>query len=113
MTPDQFRKLALSFPEATETSHMGHPDFRVRGKVFATLGYPDDQHGMIKLMPGQQADCLDAAPDVFAPAAGAWGRAGATTVLLKAAKRDLVRSALKDAWGNVPSGNRSPRSKKT
>jgi hypothetical protein len=113
MTPDQFRKLALSLPEATESSHMGHPDFRVRGKVFATLGYPDDRHGMIKLTAGQQADCMDAAPDVFEPAAGAWGRAGSTTVLLKAAKSDLVRSALKDGWGNVPSGKRSPRSKKT
>jgi len=113
MTRDQFRKLALSLDEVTESSHMGHPDFRVRGKVFATLGYPDDGHAMIKLTAGQQADCVDAAPDVFAPAAGAWGRAGSTTVLLKAAKSDLVRSALKDAWGNVPPGKRSPRAART
>ena len=101
MTRDQFRKLALSFPEARESAHMAHPDFRVRGKIFATLGYPDDEHGMIKLTAGQQADCIDAAPAAFAPAAGAWGRRGATIVLLKGAKADLVRSALRDAWNNV------------
>lgn len=58
MTPDQFRKLALRFPEAAESAHMAHPDFRVRGKIFATLGYPDDRHGMVKLTPDQQADFL-------------------------------------------------------
>jgi hypothetical protein len=101
MTRDQFRRLALALPEAAESSHMEHPDFRVRGKIFATLGYPDDGHGMIKLTPGQQADCMDADPKAFAPAAGAWGQRGATTLLLKAAKTDLVRSALRDAWRNV------------
>ena len=81
---------------------MAHPDFRVRGKIFATLGYPDDRHGMIKLTSGQQADCIDADPsDAFAPAAGKWGQRGATTVLLKAAKPDLVRAALEDAWANL------------
>ena len=111
MTSYQFRKLALSFAGAVESSHMGIPDFRVRGKIFATLGYPDEQHGMIKLTPGQQADCMDAAPYVFAPAAGAWGRGGATTVLLKAAKSDLVRSALTDAWSNVPARKAAARKK--
>ena len=102
MTRDQFRKLALSFPEAAENAHMDHPDFRVRGKIFATLGYPDERHAMVKLTPGQQADCMDADPSsAFARAAGAWGQRGATTVLLKAAKRDLVRSAIGDAWRNV------------
>jgi hypothetical protein len=102
MTRDQFRKLALSFPEAVESSHMDHPDFRVRGEIFATLGYPDDRHAMVKLTPGQQADCMDADPSsAFAPAAGAWGQRGATMVLLKAAKADLVRSALEDAWRHV------------
>lgn len=102
MTPDQFRKLALSFPEAAESAHMEHPDFRVRGKIFATLGYPDDRHAMVKLTAGQQADSMDADPsEAFAPAAGKWGQRGATTVLLKAAKMDLVRSALADAWKNV------------
>ena len=102
MTRDRFRKLALSFPEARESAHMAHPDFRVREKIFATLGYPDDAHAMVKLTPGQQADCMDADPSkAFAPAAGAWGRRGATMVLLKSAKANLVRSALADAWGNV------------
>jgi hypothetical protein len=102
VTRDQFRKLALRLPEAAESAHMAHPDFRVRGKIFATLGYPDDRHAMVKLTPGQQADCMDADPsEAFAPAAGKWGQRGATTVLLKAAKQDLVRSALEDAWRNV------------
>lgn len=101
MTREQFRKLALDLPEAAESAHMEHPDFRVRGKIFATLGHPDDRHGMIKLTPGQQADCIDADPKAFAPAAGAWGRRGATVVLLKTAKTDLVRSLLREAWRNV------------
>ena len=54
MTPDAFRTLALSLPEATESAHQNHPDFRVRGKVFATLGYPDDKWGMVKLTPAAQ-----------------------------------------------------------
>ena len=77
MTRDQFRKLALNFPEAAESAHMDHPDFRVRGKIFATLGYPDDRHTMVKLTPGQQADCMDADPsEAFAPAAGKSGATG-------------------------------------
>jgi hypothetical protein len=102
MTRDQFRKLALSFPEAAESAHMDHPDFRVRGKIFATLGYPDGRHGMVKLTPNQQADCVESdSASAFSPAAGAWGRRGATTVLLKAADRELVRIALAAAWRSV------------
>ena len=55
MTPDGFRRLALSLPEAIESAHMGHPDFRVGGRIFATLGSPDSSHGMVKLKPDQQA----------------------------------------------------------
>src|SRR2546423_10444354 len=58
MTAEEFRTLALSLPEASEDAHMGHPDFRVRGKIFATLG-PDEDWGMVKLPPDDQADLLD------------------------------------------------------
>jgi len=98
MTPSQFRKLALSLPEAEERSHMSHPDFRVRKKIFATLGYPHERHAMIKLHPGEQANCMESAPDVFGPAAGAWGRGGATTVLLKSAPAARIKAALAAAW---------------
>jgi YjbR protein len=101
MTADDFRKLALSFPEAAESRHMHHPDFRVRGKIFATLGYPNERWGMVKLTPAQQTRFVISHPDVFVPANGAWGRAGATTVNLSAARKSVLLPALDAAWGNV------------
>jgi hypothetical protein len=98
MTPEDFRQLALDLPEATESSHMAHPDFRVRGKVFATLGYPDKNWAMVKLPPERQELLSKAEPDVFVPVKGGWGRQGATSVLLKTAKKTAVRSALLAAW---------------
>ena len=71
MTAKEFRKLALSFPVAAEGTHMGHPDFRVGGKIFATLG-PDEAWGMVKLTPQQQAAFMSAQPGAFSPASGAW-----------------------------------------
>src|SRR4249920_1735793 len=71
MTADQFRSLALEISGAIESSHMNHPDFRIDGKVFASLGYPDDDHGMVKLTPEQQRGLLKKAPSVFDPCAGA------------------------------------------
>src|SRR5207302_3548375 len=85
MTPAQFRKLALGIPDAVESAHMGHPDFRVNGKIFATLGYPDETSGMVKLSPEEQALFIEKAPGVFHPCNGAWGRQGATNVALAAA----------------------------
>lgn len=73
MTAEDFRNLALSFPETVEHQHMNHPDFRVRGKIFATLGYPDDAHGMVKLTPEQQHEYIKSEPNVFTPSKGAWG----------------------------------------
>ncbi len=101
MTAEDFRKLALSFPEALEHAHMNHPDFRVRGKVFATLGYPDGAYGMVKLTPEQQHDFIKSSPGVFAPAKGAWGLRGGTIVKLKAAKKTLLRTAIEAAWRNA------------
>jgi hypothetical protein len=84
MTAGQFRRLALRLPEAVESSHFNHPDFRVRKKIFATLGYPGPRWGMVKLTPEQQGELLRVAPDTFRPAAGAWGRSGSTVVHLSA-----------------------------
>jgi hypothetical protein len=101
MTANDFRRIALSFPETTAGSHMDHPDFRVGGKIFATLGYPDKQWGMVKLHPNDQAKFYEAQPEVFVPAKGAWGRGGATTVKLKWAKVADVKRALQAAWTNT------------
>ena len=100
MTAKEFRKLALSFPEAAEGAHMGHPDFRVGGKIFATLG-PDEAWGMVKLTPQQQAAFMSAQPGAFGPASGAWGKRGATIVTLRSAKTSLVKEAMQLAWQNT------------
>ena len=98
MTPADFRRLALSLPGAEEREHMGHPDFRVGGKILATLGYPNAQFGTIVLSPQDQDLLLRNHPKVFAPAAGAWGRVGSTCVNLRAAPRKAVAVALESAW---------------
>lgn len=103
MTVDNLRKLALEIPGAIESSHMNHPDFRIEGKVFASFGYPDDRHGMVKLTPEQQRTFLKEASDVFEPCAGAWGKQGYTSVDLAVAKVDLLRAALQAASKNVAS----------
>jgi hypothetical protein len=102
VTEEGFRRLALSFPETEEREHMGHPDFRVAGKIFATLRAPGAGWGMVKLTPGQQQLFMLAAPDVFVPVKGGWGRRGATNVHLKsAAAPAVVRDALATAWRNT------------
>ena len=101
MTAAQFRRLALSLPETVESSHFSHPDFRVRNKVFATLGYPDPRCGMVRLTPEQQEECVRAAPESFRPAAGAWGRSGSTIVILSAIDVASIRPILQKAWENI------------
>jgi hypothetical protein len=101
MTVDDFRRMALSLPEVSESAHMDHPDFRVGGKIFATLGYPDAAWGMVKLTPVDQQLVVAAAPDVFVPAKGAWGRRGATCVRLSKATKSAVRDAMTAAWRNT------------
>ncbi len=100
MTAAQFRRLALSLPESEERAHMGHPDFRVGGKIFATLG-PDEKLGMVKLTPAEQASLIASAPAAFHPASGAWGRHGCTIVRLRQAKSPAVKHALLAAWRNT------------
>ncbi len=98
MTPNDFRKLALSFPETAERAHMNHPDFRVAGKLFATLSYPNKEWAMVKITPVEQEMLVRAEPAVFSPVTGAWGRKGCTSVNLKAAKKTTLRRALAAAW---------------
>jgi hypothetical protein len=100
-TVRDFRRLALSLPEATEGTHGGHPDFRIANKVFASLGIPDESWGMVKLTPEQQEVLLEAEPQIFAPTADAWGRRGYTHVRLAAIDRTTLLSALTMAWRNT------------
>jgi hypothetical protein len=98
VTPAAFRRLALGFPDAEESSHMGHPDFRVGGRIFATLALLKTGQAMIKLPPEAQEAFMAAQPGVFTPASGAWGRAGCTLVRLREAKPGAVKAALTAAW---------------
>lgn len=101
MTDAQFRRLALELPETEERAHMGHPDFRVRKKIFATLGYPGDGWAMVKLTPTQQRQFVQENPSVFVPVKGGWGRRGSTNIRLKFASSRDVQTALDTAWRNV------------
>ena len=101
MTANDFRKMALALPETEERKHMNHPDFRVAGKIFATLGYPDKTRGMVKLSPEDQHYFSKDYPEVFIPVKGAWGRGGATSVILKAATKDVLSKAIAAAWRNT------------
>ena len=98
MKPNEFRELALSFPEAIESAHMHHPDFRVGGKIFATLGYPDEHSAMVKLSADDQTEFVRTNPGDFKPVKGAWGRQGGTSINLPAASIDIVLEALTAAW---------------
>lgn len=98
MTANEFRKFALSHPETEERQHMDHPDFRVAGKIFATLGFPDKTRGMVKLSPEDQHYFSKDYPDTFVPVKGTWGRRGATSVYLKSAKKDVLAKAIEAAW---------------
>jgi hypothetical protein len=93
-----FSRMARALPGAAESCHHGHPDFRRQGRVFATLGYPEDGWGMVKLTREEQARFLASSPGVFVPANGAWGKAGSTMVHLGSAPAPQVRAALQSAW---------------
>jgi hypothetical protein len=106
MTTEGFRQLALGLPGATESSHMGHPDFRVNGKIFATLHYPDENWGMVKLPPEQQALFVRQLPGAFVPVKGAWGRQGSTNVRLDAVDAGILEHALRLAWSKLTAAPR-------
>ena len=98
MTADQFRSLALSLDGVIESSHMGHPDFRANGKIFATLHYPDESWGMVKLSHPDQQRLVESKPEGFVPVKGSWGLQGSTNVRLQAVSPDLLEHALHLAW---------------
>jgi hypothetical protein len=100
VTADDFRRLALSMHDAVERAHMGHPDFRANGRIFATL-HSNDRWGMVKLTPAEQREFMRASPEVFMPSSGAWGRQGCTNVRLDAADEATVRPAMILAWESV------------
>jgi hypothetical protein len=99
-TAKDFRRMALKLPQTEERQHMNHPDFRVAGKIFATLGYPNKERGMVKLAPAQQEEFTAAYPGAFTPVAGAWGRQGATSVLLGKVSKRALALAIVAAWRN-------------
>lgn len=101
MSIARFRKIALSLPGASEGAHHGTTDFRVRKRIFATLGYPDQAWGMVKLTPEQQSVLVDAEPEIFRPVPGGWGKGGATNVRLANADATTLTSALTMAWRNI------------
>ncbi len=100
MDAETFRRIACSLPGAREGAHRGHADFRARGKIFATLGYPDQAWGMVKLTPDQQAMLVEAEPDIFRPVPGGWGKRGSTNVRLAKADTATLQGSLAMAWRN-------------
>ena len=99
-TAQRFRRIALALDGASEGSHMGHSDFRVDKRVFASL-HDDNQFGMVKLTPDQQALCIEDRASALAPEAGAWGRSGYTRVILEAIDEDTLSEAMTLAWRNT------------
>ena len=101
MTVEEYRRIALAQPEAIESSHMDHPDFRVGGKIFATIPYLAKDEGMVKLTPDQQKQFAQEYPKIFSAVAGGWGVRGATLVKLTPATRQIVNRAMRTAWRNT------------
>jgi hypothetical protein len=98
LTAASFRRIALRLPEAVEGSHFGNADFRVGGKIFATLSLVSEGYGVLLLTPEQQAGMVEDAPEIFSPVPGGWGRKGFTRVLLKKVAPDILEAALRTAW---------------
>jgi len=101
MTPAGFRRIALGLTDVVESAHHGHPDFRVGGRIFASLGAPDNKSGMVVLTPEQQRSCTREHPESFVPVKGKWGEQGCTTVRLSAADEESVGEALTLARQNA------------
>lgn len=113
MNVNDFRRIALSFPGAEESSHMGQPDFRVGGRIFATLASAKQGYGNLMITLEQQAAFVEELPEMFLPIAGGWGRMGMTHIRLAAANEDVLAGALRTAYNlrvekNAKTG-KSPR----
>ena len=106
MTAKDFRRIALGMTGAIESAHMGHPDFRAHGRIFATL-HADMKWGMVALTPEQQRRFLEQAPGTFKPEPGAWGRQGSTAVNLAAVDEETLGEALTLAWQNKAAAKRA------
>ena len=116
MKASDFRRIALSFAGAEEGSHMGAADFRVGGRIFATLASEKQGYGNLKLTPEQQAEFVGELPEIFLPVHGGWGRGGMTHIRLAKANEDVLTGALRAAWALRVEGNnrtgKKPASKK-
>src|SRR5436305_82504 len=106
MTAADFRRIALSMRDATEGSHFGSADFRVGGRIFATLSLESQGYGVLLLTPEQQAGMVADAPEIFSPVPGGWGRKGSTRLHLESATADILQSALRVAWQQRVAMNR-------
>jgi hypothetical protein len=111
LTEKAFRKIALGFDGAVESEHMGHPDFRAHGRIFATLR-GDGKHGMVALTPEQQRRLMADHPGAFAPASGAWGRSGSTMVALAAIDENTLGEVMTLAWQNAAAKATAPKTKR-
>lgn len=109
MTARDFKRIALSLEGAEEGSHMGAVDFRVGGRIFATLAHVKQGYGNLMLLPEQQAAFVAEMPEVFLPVAGGWGRMGATHIRLAEANEDVVMGALRTAWQNRVAKNHATK----
>jgi hypothetical protein len=112
MTPTDFRRLALRLPGVEEGSHMGSADFRVGGRIFATLASESKGFGNLMLTPELQAEFVQEQPDVFLPIPGGWGKNGSTHIRLAEANEDLLAGALRTAWKLRLDKNAKPAKKK-
>ena len=112
MNAADFRRIALSLEGAEEGSHMGSPDFRVGGRIFATLASQNQGYGNLMLTPEQQAEFVEERPEVFVPIAGGWGRMGHTHICLAAASEEVLAGALRTAWQLRVEKNAKTRGKK-
>ena len=110
MSAEDFRRIALDMDGAIESSHMGHPDFRANGRIFATI-HPDRQWGMVKLTPDQQEHFVQGNPATFVPEKGAWGRSGCTKVRLNSVDEETLGDAMTLAWQNTVNKSAASRPK--
>jgi hypothetical protein len=98
MDASDFRRIALSLEGAEEGSHMGAVDFRVGGRIFATLASVKEGYGNLMITPELQTAFITDRPDLFLPIHGGWGRMGMTHIRLAVADEDSLRGALHTAW---------------